>query len=148
MGIHAHRSFIFAQISVFYFYNGACSNYTLLTSFNHIMENYLLFLCVFAGLASVGIILGGIGIFTYCTTIRSDNTATFSRIADSFSRIADNSHSAAFGINKAGIALAARLMTVPMSLDVYLTDKTDNECKKQRTEQDKKLAEWNAADLI
>jgi hypothetical protein len=71
---------------------------------------------------------------------QGSNTVALSRIADSFSRIADNSHKAAFGINEAGIALAARLMTVPMSLDVYLTDKTNtsDECKKQRAEQDKK----------
>jgi hypothetical protein len=80
------------------------------------MENYLFFLCVFAGIASVGIIFGGIGIFITAMCIYFMD---FSHIKTSISR-------AAFGINEAGTALTARLLTnVPIRHDVYIINDAD-----------------------
>jgi len=79
----------------------------------------LLFLCVCAAVACFGILLGGIGIFF--AGIRIANTRFDpGRIVSDFADIAKSARKAAFGINEAGIALAARLMVTPIRHHINL----------------------------
>ena len=85
------------------------------------MEHYILFIFICAGVASLGILIGGIGLLVI--GIRTPSTVD-SPCLD-ISCIESSLSEMAFGINKSGIAIAARLMIVPCSVNVNLVDYTN-----------------------
>jgi len=101
------------------------------------MENYLLFLCICAGITCVGTLLGGIGIFLAGVRIYSVD------IAYELSDIAESAFEAAFGVKEAGIALAARLKNPGMCHYVHIVNNTNTSNTSSTKNCDNKCGEGN-----